>query len=70
LYNILIEFGIPMELVRLIKVCLNEPYSRFRVDKHLSDMFPIANGLKQVNALSSLLFNFVVEYATERVQAT
>jgi hypothetical protein len=70
LYNILIEFGIPMELVRLIKVCLNEPYSRVRVDKHLSDMFPIANGLKQVNALSSLLFNFVVEYATGRVLVT
>jgi hypothetical protein len=23
LYNILIEFGIPMEMVRLIKICLN-----------------------------------------------
>jgi hypothetical protein len=26
LYNILIEFGIPMKLVRLIKVCLNETF--------------------------------------------
>jgi len=25
LYNILIEFGISMKLVRLIKMCLNEP---------------------------------------------
>jgi len=25
LYNILIEFGIPMKLVRLIKMCLAEP---------------------------------------------
>jgi hypothetical protein len=24
LYNILIEFGIPLKLVRLIKMCLNE----------------------------------------------
>ena len=24
LYNILIEFGVPMKLVRLIKMCLNE----------------------------------------------
>jgi hypothetical protein len=24
LYNILIEFGIPMKLVRLVKMCLNE----------------------------------------------
>jgi hypothetical protein len=30
LYNILIEFGIPMKLVRLVKVCLNETYSRVR----------------------------------------
>jgi len=27
LYNILIEFGIPMKLVRLIKMCLNETYN-------------------------------------------
>jgi hypothetical protein len=46
LYNILIEFGIPMKLVRLIKLCLTETYSRVRVGKNLSDMFPIRNGLK------------------------
>ena len=28
LYNLLIEFGIPMKLVRLITMCLNETYSR------------------------------------------
>jgi hypothetical protein len=27
LYNILIQFGIPMKLVRRIKMCLNETYS-------------------------------------------
>jgi hypothetical protein len=26
LYNVLIEFGVPMKLVRLIKMCLNEAY--------------------------------------------
>jgi len=55
LYNILIEFGIPMQLVRLIKMCLTETYSRVWVGKNLSDMFPIKNGLKQADALSSLL---------------
>jgi len=39
LYNILIDFGIPMKLERLIKMFLNEMYSRVWVGKHLSDMF-------------------------------
>jgi hypothetical protein len=33
LYNILLEFGIPKKLVRLIKMCLNETYSKVRVGK-------------------------------------
>jgi len=47
LYNILIEFCIPMKLVRLIKMCLNETYSKFHVGKHLSDMFLVKNDLKK-----------------------
>jgi hypothetical protein len=54
LYNILIEFGIPMKLVRLIKMCLTETYSRVWVGKHLSDRFLIRNGLKQGDALTTL----------------
>jgi len=68
LYNILIVFGIPMKVVRLINVCLNETYSRVQVGKYLSDMFPIRNGLKQADALSPLLFNIALEYAIRRVQ--
>jgi hypothetical protein len=68
LYNILIEFGIPMKLVRLIKMCLNDTYSKVRVGKHLSDSFPIQNGLKQGDALSPLLFNFALEYTIRKVQ--
>jgi len=58
LYNILLEFDIPMKLVRLIKVSLIETYSRVRVGKNLSDRFPIRNDLKQGDALNSLFFNF------------
>jgi len=50
LYNILIEFGITIKLVRL-KKCLTETYSRVQIGKHLSDMFPVRNGLKQGDAL-------------------
>ena len=57
-----------MKLVRLIKTCLTEMYSRVRVGKNLSDVFPIRKGLKQGDALSPLLFNFVLEYVIRRVQ--
>jgi hypothetical protein len=68
LYSILIEFGVTMKLVRLIKMCLNETYSEVRIGERLSDNFPIQNGLKQGDALSPLLFNFALEYAIRKVQ--
>jgi hypothetical protein len=57
-----------MELVRLIKMCLNETYSKVRIGKRLPDTFSIQNGLKQGDALSPLLFNFTLEYAFRKVQ--
>jgi hypothetical protein len=63
LYNILIQFGIPMKLVTLLETCLNETYSRVRASRHLSDMIPIRNGLKQGDALPPLLFNFALQNA-------
>ena len=52
--NILIEFGIPMKLVMLIR---NDTYSRVWVLKHLNEMFPIKKGLKQGGALLPSFFN-------------
>jgi hypothetical protein len=66
--NILIGFGIHMKLVRLIKMCLNETYSRVRVGKHWSDVFLIRNGLKKGDVLSPLLFDLYFEYSIRRVQ--
>jgi hypothetical protein len=57
-----------MKRVRLIKMCLNETYNRVWVGKHLFDMFHVRNGLKQGDALLSLLFNFPLEYSIRRVQ--
>jgi hypothetical protein len=68
LYNMLIEFGVPMKLAMLIKMCLNETYSKVRIGKHLFDSFHIQNGLKQGDTLSPLLFNFALEYAIRKVQ--
>jgi hypothetical protein len=60
LYNILIEFGIPMKLVRLIKMCVHETYSKVYIGKK-SDSFPLQDGLKQGDTLLPLLFNFALE---------
>jgi sorting nexin-29 len=68
LYNILLEFCIPKKLVSLIKMCLNETYSKVHIGKLLSDKFPIQNRLKQGDALSPLLFNFSLEYVIRKVQ--
>jgi hypothetical protein len=50
LYNILIEFGEPMKLVRLVKMCFIENHSRVCKSKHLHKNCPVQNGLKQRNA--------------------
>jgi hypothetical protein len=68
LFNILIQFGVHMKLVKLIRMCLNEKYSKVHIGEHLSDKFPIQNGLKQGKALLPLLFNFALEYAIRKVQ--
>ena len=68
LYNIRIEFVIPMKLVRLRKMCQNGTYNRDWEGKHLSDKFPIKKGLKQGDALSLMLFNFALDCAIRRVQ--
>jgi hypothetical protein len=38
LYNIVREFGVPMKLVRLIKMCLNETYTKGRWAGHIARM--------------------------------
>ena len=58
-YHTLTEFGMPMKLVRLIKICLNETYYRVWVGKHLFDMSLIRNVLKQRDVLLPLLFKLL-----------
>jgi hypothetical protein len=58
LYNILTEFDITMKMVRLIKTCPNETYSKVHVGKYLFDMLPLKNYSNQGDALSPKLFNF------------
>jgi hypothetical protein len=59
LYNILIEFGIPMKLGRLIKMYVNEIYNRFLASKNLSDIFPIKNSVKEGVVYRSCFSTFI-----------
>jgi len=70
LYSNLIEFGVPVKLIRLIKMCLNESYSKVHTDRNLVHAFSTQNGLKQGDTLSLLLFKFAVEYVIVKVQQT
>jgi hypothetical protein len=64
LYNILIDFSIPLKLVRLIKMCLTKKYSTVRVGKNLSEMFPIRNSSKKRRCYIAIAFQlcFRVRY--------
>ena len=68
LHKIPLGFGIPRKLVRLNKLSLTETYSGVRLGENVSDKFPIRNGLKEGDALTTQLFNFGLEYAIRRVQ--
>jgi len=49
----------PYETGKANKNVSDWTYSRVRVGKNLSDIFPVKNGLKQGDDLSPLLFSFV-----------
>jgi hypothetical protein len=57
-----------MKVVRLTKMCLDKMHSKVCTGKYLSCNVPIHSGLKQGDALSSVLCNSVVEYGIRKVQ--
>jgi hypothetical protein len=64
LYNILIQFSIPMKLVRLIKMYLNETYSEVHIGQTLSCIS--YSDWSETRCLSPLLFNLALEYAIRK----
>jgi hypothetical protein len=46
---------------------LNENYSKVQTGTHLSDTFPVKNGLKQGHASLPLFFGFASEYAMKNI---
>jgi hypothetical protein len=56
-----------MKLVKLIKMYLNETYSKVHKGKNVFNAFHFQNGLEQ-DVLLPLLFNFALEYAIRKVK--
>ena len=69
MHNILMEFGVPITLVSLMKMGLNEPYSRVQVGEYLPDIFPIQKALNKVMLYRHCFSGFALEYAIKRVHA-
>jgi hypothetical protein len=57
-----------MELVKIIKMCLNETYIIVHLGEHLSCAFPIQHCLKQGDALWSFIFSFTLGNAIRILQ--
>jgi hypothetical protein len=63
LYNVLIEFGIPLERVTIIEICLSETCDKARIGKHLSDIFPIQKSeTKRCFIAVAFQFNFSIHH--------
>jgi hypothetical protein len=67
LHNILNDFCIPVKLVRLIKMCLNEIYIKVHVCEY---PFHIWKNPKQDGDLPLLLFNFASVMPSARSKET
>jgi hypothetical protein len=63
----MIEFGVPIKLVTLIKMYLNETYSKVHIGKNLSNNFRSQNGINQGDASLPVLFNFALVYSVRKV---
>jgi sorting nexin-29 len=72
LYKAMDEFGIPGKLTRTVRATMENTSSSIRVQTPLSDPSDVTNGLRQGDALACLLFNVVLQKATNdsRIQTS
>jgi sorting nexin-29 len=68
--NDLMILGIPKKLVKLIGVTMAGSKAIVRVDNQYTSAFPITNGVRQGDALSSVLFDLVLEAVLQKMNIT
>jgi len=66
----LMILGIPEKLVQLISVTMAGFKATPRVDNQYTSTFPITNGVRQGDALSSILFDLVLEAILHKINIT
>jgi hypothetical protein len=67
--NDLLILGIP-KLVQLISVTMADSKATVRVDNQYTSTFPITNGVRQGDALSSILFYLLLEAILQKMNIT
>jgi sorting nexin-29 len=68
--NDLLILGITKKLVQLISVTMAGSKATVGVDNQYTHTFPITNGVRQGNALSSILFGLVLEAIFQKMNIT
>jgi hypothetical protein len=68
--NDLMILGIPKKLVQLIGVTMAGSKATIRVDNQYTSAFPITNGVRQGDALSSILFDLVLQAVLQKMNIT
>lgn len=63
LWTAMMELGVPLKLISLVKMTLTDINSRVRLRNQLSEPFETDTGLRQGDPLSTLLFNIALEKA-------
>jgi hypothetical protein len=68
--NDLLILGIPKKLVQLISMTMAGSKATVRVDNQYTSTFPITNGVRQGDALSSILFDLVLRAILQKMNIT
>ena len=68
IYTNLLTLGIPNKLVKMIKMTLNSTIARVAIYGEVTESFEINTGVRQGDALSTLLFNLTLEAAIRKLQ--